>query len=316
MLLTEAITGFLFHCQFEKNLSPKTLRAYGIDLQQFATHLTSQNNIPNVEAITRETLREYIRRMYTHLGDASVKRKVATLKILFHHLEREDVLIVSPFRKMIVQIKQPRRLPRTLTVRDFEHLFEHLYARRESSRLQSATRYRMLVRDTAVIEVLFASGARVAEVCGLTNAAVDLDRRQLRIAGKGRRERIVPLCHGEVIESLQLHRCLTTFGSCDDAPFFRGQHGGRLSEQTVRGLLRRHAKAAGIAQSVHPHLIRHSVATLLLEMGVDIRYIQQLLGHSSITTTQIYTHVSDQEQRRVLTERHPRRNFHPRRVER
>lgn len=310
MTVQEAISQFLFHCQYEKNLSPKTLKAYSIDLRQFRTFLETEVNLTELAQIDKVALRAYIKSLFGPLAEKSIKRKVATLKALFHHLEREDDVAVNPFRKIDVRIKEKKRLPRTVPLADLERLFRYMYRRKEEISDRESQAYRALVRDIAVLELLFATGARVAEVCGLATEDVDLRRGQARILGKGGRERLLPFHDEEVLRILREHSSLS-LGSADGSRhFFRNRAGNRLSEQAVRTGLRKHAEQAGLRLTLTPHMLRHSLATLLLEEGVDIRYIQHLLGHSSIATTQIYTEVRDQRQRRIISTKHPRRRLH------
>lgn len=310
MTIAEAVTQFLFHCQYEKNLSPKTLKAYSIDLRQFSEHLARELEVTDLAGVDKPALRDYIKSLFNHLAEKSVKRKVATLKAFLHFLEREDAVSVNPFRKMEVRIKETRRLPRTISLADLEKIFRHLYRLKRDWKRKTTPGYRRLVRDIAVIELLFATGARVGEICSVKKEDVDLRQGRVRILGKGGRERILQLCDQEVLGALKEHVTLWE-GEDDeeDPPFFRNRGGSRLSEQTVRTALRRYTRDAGVLLHVTPHMLRHSTATLLLEEGVDIRFIQQLLGHRSIATTQIYTEVGAGAQRRVLAGRHPRRRF-------
>lgn len=309
MTVQEAISQFLFHCQYEKNLSPKTLKAYSIDLRQFRTYLETELNLTELAQIDKVALRAYIKSLFGPLAAKSVKRKVATLKALFHHLEREDEVAVNPFRKIDVRIKEKKRLPRTVPLADLERLFRYLYRRKEECSERRSENYRELVRDIAVLEFLFATGARVAEVCNLSAIDMDLRLGQARILGKGGRERMLPFWDDDVLRILREYFALFPGANNIETHFFRSRGGERLSEQSIRSALRKHASHAGLELTITPHMLRHSLATLLLEEGVDIRYIQHLLGHSSITTTQIYTEVRDQGQRRVLETKHPRRRF-------
>lgn len=310
MTIEEAIQQFIFHCQYEKNLSPKTLKAYSIDLRQFAEHLAQQLEVTTIAGIDKVALRDYIKSLFTHLAEKSVKRKVATLKAFLHFLEREDIVTVNPFRKMDVRIKETRRLPRAISLEDLEKLFRHLYQLKRRGLRKKSAAYRLLIRDIAVIELLFATGARVGEVCTLRQQDVDMRQERVRILGKGGRERIIQLCDPETLEAVKEYAALAEPDEQhEDRPFFRNRGGRRLTEQTVRTALRRHVREAGVDLHVTPHMLRHSTATLLLEEGVDIRFIQQLLGHRSIATTQIYTEVGAGAQRRVLAGRHPRRRF-------
>jgi integrase/recombinase XerD len=254
-------------------------------------------------------LRGFIRQMFATLAEKSVKRKVATLKALFHYLEREDAIAHNPFRKMDVRIREARRVPRTIAWKDIQAFFRYLY-RQKATESRDSGPYRKLVRDIALFEILFATGARVSEICGLTIDAVDLDGGRIRIFGKGSRERTIDLCDPEVLATLrEYQRLLHAHPMPGGGYFFPAGEGTPVSDQTVRGSLRRHVRAAGLDVHITPHMFRHSVATLLLEEGVDIRYIQRILGHSSLVTTQIYTRVHDSEQRRILTDKHPRRRL-------
>jgi integrase/recombinase XerD len=309
MTVQEAISQFLFHCQYEKNLSPKTLKAYSIDLKQFRAFLETELHLTELAQIDKVPLRAYIKSLFGPLAEKSVKRKVATLKALFHHLEREDEVAVNPFRKIDVRIKEKKRLPRTVPMADLERLFRYVYRRKEESSDRGSQAYRTLVRDIAVFEFLFATGARVAEVCNLVTVDVDLRKGQARILGKGGRERILPFWDGEVLGIIREYSSLSLEPKDANIFFFRNRGGDRLSEQSVRTALRKYATLAGLSSSITPHMLRHSLATLLLEEGVDIRYIQNILGHSSIATTQIYTQVRDKGQQRAVAHKHPRRHF-------
>jgi integrase/recombinase XerD len=310
MILTEAIEQFLFHCRYEKNLSPKTLKAYSIDLRQVADFLTAKLPETHLEAIDKSALRLYIKTLFTGLAEKSVKRKVASLKAFFHFLEREDLIVVNPFRKMDVRIKETKRLPRGLSLPDVKRLFQHIYKAKRTAG-SAAPQYRALVRDIAVVETLFTTGARVGEICHLRLDDVDLIQGRIRILGKGARERLLQLPGRDTVAALLDYQALWLDPVAPHPFFFRNRLGRRLSEQSVRFMLRRHATQAGLAFHLTPHMLRHSVATLLLEQGVDIRYIQHFLGHSSITTTQIYTAVYDHSHSQILASKHPRRLFSP-----
>ena len=306
MLVEDAITQFLFHGRYGKNLSPRTLKAYSIDLRQFREHATEQG-VSAITGVDKTLLRGYIRLLFEQHAEKTVKRKVATLKALFGFLEREDVVPASPFRKMDVRIKETRRVPRTVALQDLERLFLHLYHTKEACRSRISVEYLALVRDIAVLEALFATGARISEICHLTDQDVDLRIGRIRVLGKGGRERNLQVSDRETLAALRAYRVLWVEKIEAGGFFFQNRRGRRLNEQSVRAALRKYAAGANLGLHLTPHMLRHSLATLLLEEGVDIRYIQHLLGHSSITTTQIYTQVRDREQWRVLGSRHPRR---------
>jgi integrase/recombinase XerD len=309
MTLDEAVTIFLSHCRYEKNLSQKTLRAYNIDLRQLMDHLRLLDpTLPSLPDLDKALLRRYIQSLFGRNADKTIKRKVATLKVFFHFLEREDLIGINPFRKMDVRIREARRLPRTVPLADLRALFRYLYAHKRTLQQPDTPAYRRVVRDIAVLELLFATGARVSEICTLTQQNVDLREGYVRILGKGARERIIQLCDDETLEALRAHQAL---GPSPEGGYFfsNGSTGRHLSDQSVRTMLKTTVRRAGLHLHLTPHMIRHTIATLLLERGLDIRYIQHLLGHSSISTTQIYTSVEAGHQRRLLTAHHPRRHL-------
>ena len=311
MELQDAIAGFLFHCQYEKNLSPKTLKAYSIDLRQFSGFLARELQLTTLDKIDKVPLRAYIKTLFGPLREKSIKRKVATLKAFFRHLEREDEIPVSPFRKMDVRIRETKRLPRTVPPEELKKLFQHMYKQLNLDAARDSSAYLTLVRDIALFELLFATGARIAEICGLKEQDVDLNRGCIRIIGKGSRERLLPLSASEALSALALYKTIRPDTHSQSQHFFRNRRSTRLSEQSVRCTLRRHSVAAGLGQAVTPHMFRHSLATLLLEEGLDIRFIQSLLGHASITTTQVYTEIRLSLRDNILSSRHPRYRLRP-----
>ena len=308
MTAAQAVSTFLSHCRYEKNLSPRTLKAYSIDLRQFTEHLAQRLGITTIAAIDKAALRDYIQSLFGPRAPKTIKRKVATIRALFNFLEREDVLPVNPLRKMDIRIREGRRLPRTIPLNDLKCLFHYVYALREKPRRRNDAAYKTLVRDIAALELLFATGARVSEVCQLRLDDIDLQVGWVRILGKGSRERIIHLCDTATLAALSEHRHLCLDGD-ETGAFFRSPSGRPVSDQAIRSMLRKRAVAAGLTLHITPHMLRHSLATLLLEEGVDIRYIQRLLGHSSISTTQIYTEVHDAHQQLILSTKHPLRRI-------
>jgi integrase/recombinase XerD len=302
--LDSAIDGFLWHCEFERNLSRKTLKAYGIDLHQFWCFARGQGDGPPPAEVDREVVRGHLQEMAGRYRPRTVRRKVATLKSFFTHLEFEDAIVVNPLRKMRISLREEKPLPRTIALREVRRIFRRAYGERDAPP-GPASRSPAAARDVAVLEMLFATGMRVSELCGLRRSDVDLRQNAVLIRGKGGRERLVPLCGEEAKEALAeyLRR-----GGSDRAGehLFANRRGRPLSEQSVRLMVRRHARRARLGRRVTPHMFRHTVATLLLGNGADIRIIQHLLGHSSIATTQIYAHVEDSACRRILRRKHPR----------
>ena len=294
--INQLIQEYLKICQFQKRLDSKTLKAYHIDLQQFCEFLMETQT-----EMTKESLSSYIMEMNRHFKPRSVKRKLASIKAFCHYLEIEDILAENPFRKLSVGSREPQQLPRTIPLRMIEAMLSASY---EKVRNSSGTQHMWALRDAAVIEMLFATGMRVSELCKLNISDVDLSDGVIRIHGKGAKERMLQIGNGDVLSILRQYS-----GSVirtEQTPFFVNRRGFRISEQSVRLILRHYEMALEGVQHITPHMFRHSFATLLLEEDVDIRYIQRMLGHSSIVTTQIYTHVATAKQKDILVNKHPR----------
>jgi integrase/recombinase XerD len=230
---------------------------------------------------------------------------LAAVKSLFSFLEREGLVEPNPARDLRVDVRVGRTLPRTVSFSTLQRFFGSMYANCHLQMPRARSRD-LAIRDVALFELMFSSGMRVSEISNLRVGAVDLERGAVRVRGKGNKERLIPLCDIEVLSALIAYINLTETMREADAFFFTNRFGRRLSEQSIRMALKRHTKAASL-ESITPHMFRHTVATMLLEEGVDLRFIQNFLGHSSIVTTTIYTHVNDKSQRDVLSHRHPRR---------
>ena len=307
--LEAAITDFLFHCRVEKNLSAHTLKAYQLDLNQFSHYLSDTGKTPEIEKIDKLVLREFLRHKIETSKIKTVKRKIATLKALFNFLEFEDRIAVNPFRKMRIKIKEPLHLPRVLTLKEVKTLFLAAYRVKNLYKDRAGYGYKSVVRDIVIMELLFATGIRVSELCHLRKVDVNFEQGYIQVNGKGSRERVIQVCSREIIDIMEEYRGLFHRESGGYIYFFINRLGQRLSEQSVRFMVKKYAQKAKIKKEVTPHVFRHTFATLLLEGEVDIRYIQQLLGHSTITTTQIYTHISRHKQKEILSNRHPRGSF-------
>ena len=308
MDLSEAIENFLFHCIYEKNLSEKTIKAYKIDLKQFTSFKTLQNiTIQNIDKLI---LKEYLKKQYElKLKEKTIKRKFATLKALFTYLEFEEFIVVSPFRKMRLSIKEPQRLPKTIELKEIKKMFLFVYNKKQDFKDTTKYTYKSIIRDIAVLELLFATGMRVAEVCNIKTADFSSNYNELKIIGKGDKQRTIHICNQEVKNAIKDYYQYFKESINKNDFFFINRTSSNLSEQSVRFMIKKYQEKAKIKKHITPHMFRHSFATLLLEEGVDIRYIQQLLGHSSISTTQIYTKVSLKQQKKILVNKHPRGSF-------
>ena len=304
--LQDIIKDYLTFCKSQKRLDSKTLKAYSIDLKQFAAFLTP-NYVNNVLLINREVLENFIAFLHNSYKPKTVKRKLASLKAFFHFLEYRDFIEINPFNKMQIRFREPLLLPKTIPLHTIELFLSTIY----SSHANAKTDFqkRQTARDIAVIELLFATGMRISELCSLKYKDIDLYDRVVRIYGKGAKERQLQICNDCVISALENYICIYQTTPKDDNYFFINTSGARMSEQSVRNMIVKYCNLAGISQHITPHMFRHSFATLLLEEDVDIRYIQEMLGHSSINVTEIYTHVSMAKQKNILMTKHPRRNM-------
>ncbi|MEQ9263991.1 MAG: tyrosine-type recombinase/integrase [Balneolaceae bacterium] len=307
MTFKKAEESFLIHCQFEKKLSNKTIKAYTSDFKQFRKYLLEENLSSNIEEVSKETLRLYLKRI-SHFKTKTIKRKIATLKALFNFLEFEDILVSNPFRKLKIKIQDPRTLPEVMDAHEVKSIFMVAYSGVEDLQNQKI-QYRTRTRDIAVLELLFATGMRVSELCNLKKDQINLRSGAVTIKGKGGKHRLLHICNKEAKDVLQKYSQLFKQEIDQSRYFFINRLGSRLSTQSVRYMVKHYAQKARLNRKITPHTFRHTFATLLLEEGVDITYIQQFLGHSSISTTQIYTHVNKAKQRQILRLKHPRNRF-------
>ncbi|WP_019851323.1 tyrosine-type recombinase/integrase [Desulfitobacterium sp. PCE1] len=296
-------TAYLECCSYQKNLNYKTIKAYTIDLNQFI-YFMEENSLE----ISKAGISAYITQLHKLYKPKSIKRKIACLKAFFSYLEYEEVLEGNPFKKINVRFQEPFLLPRTIPINTLQEVLSCAY---QEASFTSLTEYKLnaVLRNIAVLELLFATGLRVSELCSLKADDIDLINQTLRVTGKGARERIVQIVNSDVLTALTAYYRNFSTPIQQSGFFFVNRLKRRLSEQSVRFMINNYVEKAGISLHITPHMFRHSFATLLLEEDVDIRYIQKLLGHSSITTTQIYTHVTSAKQKDILATKHPRNKF-------
>jgi integrase/recombinase XerC len=284
--MTESVAAFLRALAVERGASAHTVRSYRTDLAQFQALLARQG-ITRPEDVDSRTVRAFLASLHGRKIDrVSIARKLAALRSYFRFLVRRGVLASNPAR----QVTTPR-LPRKLVT---------FLPIDEATALLDAPGTR--VRDHAILELLYASGLRVSELAGLDLEDVDRVAGTVRVLGKGSKERIVPF-GGAAASAIEAY--LAERGEAG-GPLFRNVSGGRLGVRSIHTIVRRRARAAGIARRVSPHTLRHSFATHLLDAGGDLRLIQDLLGHSRLSTTQRYTHVTSDQLMRVYDAAHPR----------
>lgn len=300
IVIAEALEDFLYHCRFERKLDEKTIKAYRFDIEQFAKDLNANSRLCD---ITRIYLKQWIASL-SNYRYKTIKRKIASVNALMNYMEEEWEEYNNPLRSLHIRLKPPVRLPVVMTKEEMLRVIDRLdngirVAKDDNQRF-------FAIRDKAIIELLFGSGMRIGELCGLRNQDVDLCRGQVRIIGKGNKERIVDICLPVIMQSLKQWVIVRHSSDSPNAGFFTSRICRNLGPQTVRLLVHRLIHDCSIEKHVTPHTFRHTFATLLLEENIDIANIQHILGHSSIATTQIYLHVNSLIQREILTNHHPR----------
>ena len=301
--LQEMIKNYLGYCEHTKRLDAKTLKAYRIDLRQFSEAFSSIH----ICDITSDALENYIAELHNKYKPKTVKRKIASIKALFHFFEYKDVIDVNPFNKMQIKFREPVILPKTIPLHTVEIFLATIYRHRSNAKTDHQRKNAL--RDAAIIELLFATGIRISELCSLKMNDVNLYDRSILIYGKGSKERKVQIGNDDVTRILQEYRAAFISEMYQSGHFFVNQNGTILSDQSVRRMINKYTSLASIELHITPHMFRHTFATSLLEADVDIRYIQEILGHSSINITEIYTHVAMSKQRDILTTKHPRKDF-------
>jgi integrase/recombinase XerD len=300
--LSELVNNYLIYCEYQKNLDHKTLKAYRIDLKQYSDYI----NIHTFIIDSKAGINSYINSMHNQYKPKSIKRKIASIKAFYSYLEFEEIIEINPFNKVDIKLREPQFLPKTISIHTLQIFLTTMYQHKKLV----TTEYQKIIlfRDIAVIELLFATGIRISELCSLKPSDIDLETQNVLIYGKGSKERMIQIGSKDVINALKEYHEIFKYEIENCGFYFVNRLNQKLSEQSVRYMIKKYSDIAAINQHITPHMFRHSFATLLLEEDVDIRYIQKMLGHSSITTTQIYTHVSIAKQKDILTTKHPR-NF-------
>ncbi len=299
MNLQDRVEQYLEYCIYRKELDFKTVKAYRIDLKQYFSFVCCDD-------LEKETIESYITDLHKKYKQKTVKRKIASVKAFYSYLEEEEMLDQNPFRKIKVKFKETIVLPRIIPREEIEQLLNYMYAYLNGL---SGTRYKYCLRDVAVVELFFATGARVYEISNIRNDSINLNSGLIRIMGKGGKERYIQISNEAVLEILRKYYAENEKEIKKNGYFFVNNRGNRYTEQSIRLMLRKYTKKAGIETKITPHMFRHSFATYLIEEGVDVSCVQQILGHSSIKTTQIYIHVAAKKQADILRELHPRNNM-------
>ena len=299
MMKLPVLDAYFAYCRFQKNLDPKTLKAYKIDLTQFLEW--SQSRIE----VSRTEMEQYIEMLVQRYKITTVKRKVAAIKAFYRYLVYEEQMQHSPFEKIQLRFRQELLLPRTIDPGTLSKIFAAAYQAREYA--TTTTGKKIATRDVAVLELLFASGVRVSELCTITCDTLDLHTRVVLIHGKGNKERQIYLASPQVLAALTTYSKDRKLLDSEEPFFFLNRDGRRLSEQSVRRSINKYSRLAEQSGHYTPHMFRHSFATYLWDQCGDVYEVKEILGHSSIKTTERYVHASFERQKRLLSAKHPRK---------
>lgn len=296
MTTKDRVKVYFEYCKYRKELDEKTLKAYRIDLRQYFEFVAC-------EEPDKEKIEAYITELHKKYKQKTVKRKIASIKAFYNYLEESEYLQENPFQKIKVRFKEVIALPRIIPREEIERLLNYMY---DCKGTESKIKNKFWLRDVAVVEVFFATGARVYEISNIKADSINLNSGIIRIMGKGNKERYIQIGETSILELLKKYYAENEEAIKKSGYFFVNQRGERFTEQSIRIMLKKYTKLAGIERNITPHMFRHSFATYLIEEGVDISCVQQLLGHSSIKTTQIYIHIATGKQAEILRSKHPR----------
>ncbi|MGD8229263.1 MAG: tyrosine recombinase XerC [Desulfobacteraceae bacterium] len=306
MRLAELIDSFIDYLRSQKGYSDHTVKNYQIDLDHFLKFLAEseestgrRETAPELESIDFLVIREYLGRLYGRYKRSTIARKLSAIRSFFYFLERKGLVQGNPAAD-ISSPKQGRYIPTHLPVDEMFRL------------LDGPDRTKPLgLRDLAILEVLYSCGIRVSELSGLNLSGVDADQRLVKVVGKGNKERIIPIGR-KALRAIQdyIEATLPLRKKAEkdpqDEPLFINFRGGRLSTRSIGRIVKKYARQSGLMTEITPHSLRHTFATHLLDGGADLRSVQELLGHVSLSTTQKYTHVSLEKLMEVYDKAHPR----------
>lgn len=302
MKIETVINEFLEYCEFSRHLSRHSIRAYSQDLYDFFSFLSDEGlEDLNIQEVSKHTIRQFLFFLTKKksLSASSSQRKLACLQSMFNWLEYEDRIPISPFYRLKLGIKLPKRLPKTLEKREIRALFSLLRKKVFSddlfNDLSKKTSGRKLNKLTALIsiEILYTTGIRVGELVKISEAQLNFSDKTIRIHGKGNRERLVFLVDKEQVNLIKRYIEIKKRLDYSTDTLLVSSRGAEASTQFIRNLLKRTFNGLTENFLLTPHMLRHSCATHLIESGVGIRFVQRLLGHQSISTTEIYTKVTD-----------------------
>ena len=306
MRLVNLTVSFIDYLRSQKGYSDHTIKNYQVDLEHFLNFLADKEKsagkketTPELESIDFLVIREYLGRLYGRYKRTTIARKLSAIRSFFYYLERKGLIQSNP----AADISSPKRGKYIPTHLPVDEMFRLLEGPDRSKPLGS--------RDLAILEMLYSCGIRVSELSGLNLSSIDFDQRLVKVVGKGNKERIVPFGRKAlraIEDYIEATRPLREKARKDpqDAPLFINFRGGRLTTRSIGRIVKKYATQCGLMTEITPHSLRHTFATHLLDGGADLRSVQELLGHASLSTTQKYTHVSLEKLMEVYDKAHPR----------
>lgn len=313
-----SVTQFVRHLRAERNASDHTISAYLSDIRQFCQQMWGANFLPPFpwKSPDRFAARRFLASFQkAGLAPATASRKMSSLRSFFRFMVREELVRDNPFSSL-QQPKPRRRLPQVLSRDDMLRLLEAPARLRQRTReipgqpVAAGFADYAALRDTAILEVLYSTGMRIAELCGLTDARIDLLSGSALVRGKGKKERLCPIGRPAALALQMALDARDAWWGNEDRPrataVFANRTGGRLTPRSVERSLKKYLAEADLDLAITPHVLRHSFATHLLDAGADLRSVQELLGHASLSTTQIYTHISLERLKEEYGKAHPR----------
>ena len=306
MLIADFIEKFIDYLISQKGYSDHTIRNYRKDLEQFLGFLVRRQmssekgeGPPDLESADFLAVREYLGTLYVHNKRTTIARKLSALRSFFYFLERKGLSVENPAANISTP-KQGKYIPTHLPVDEMFRLLEGPDWEKPLG-----------LRDLAMLEVFYSCGIRVSELAGLNLSSIDFGQRLVRVLGKGNKERIIPIGRS-ALKAVDHYIKATisirkkTPGDAEDGPLFINFQGGRLGVRSIRRIIKRYGIECGLMTDISPHSLRHTFATHLLDGGADLRSVQELLGHVSLSTTQKYTHVTLDRLMEVYDKAHPR----------
>lgn len=295
--LKKILNDFLYYEEMGAGKSENTLKTYRVDVLQFINYIVEYEEIHDFSNVNHYTIRSFMAYLDRNgRGKRSINRKISSLRMFFKYLKKKN-LIIKNYMNLISNPKFGQNLPTVLNKNEVIKILKEI----KISNILG-------IRDRSIVELLYSTGLRASELLDIKEKVIDFDTREIRVIGKGEKERIAFFSNSSKQWVLKYINEKHKKGFASEYLFLNSK-GGKLTDRSLRRLIENYSKKAGIEKEVTPHTFRHTYATYLLNKGVDIRYVQELLGHSNISTTQIYTHVSKEILRDIYIKTHPMAKF-------